>query len=84
METGSVMNGTYFDVGYGYSGNFLQPKYRMKIEGFLPMYDLGVPLFLQTTLETDFGSKPDLVKIGFGTFFDSSQILDKLKKLTSG
>ena len=83
LETGTRLNGAYFDVGYGYSGNFLQPKYRMKVEGFLPMYDLGIPLFLQTLIESDFGSKPDLVKIAFGTFFDSSKIIDLVKKLGS-
>jgi DNA uptake protein ComE-like DNA-binding protein len=81
METGQILNGTYLDFGYGYSGNFLQPKYRFKVEGFVPLYDLGVPLFLQTTMETDFGDKPDLVKIAFGSFFDTSTILGKLKGL---
>ena len=74
LQTGTAFNGAYVDVGEGYSGNFMEPKYRTKFEAFLPLDSVGLNAFLISDIETDFGSRPDLVTFGVGFFFDANDI----------
>ena len=79
LQTGTLFNGGYIDIGVGQSKNFIDKnKHLFKFEGFIPFYstDSGLEFFLNSTVETDFGNKPDLVTFTIGTFFEPDQIFN--------
>lgn len=81
LRTGTLFNGAYLDLGYGFGDNFNEKKWRAKLEAYLPLDDLGVNAFLLTTAESAFsGKSTDAVTISVGTFFSVDQLVGILFK----